>query len=157
LKKPSAFGGERVNALGVRVRLCSVSDRATALREVARVLRPGGELRICEHVISNRPTMARIQRALDATIYPLGLSGGCHCARDTHAAILEAGFTIDCEERIAFKPSLITPPIPDIPGAAGIVDRRRRRHLREGRSASAGSIPVAKSSWWRTRCGHRRE
>ena len=97
--------------------LCSVSDQAVALREIARVLRPGGELRFYEHVVSNRPAMARVQRALDATIYP-PLAGGCHRARDTRAAILNAGFQIDREERIAFKPSPITPSIPHILGAA---------------------------------------
>ena len=97
--------------------LCSVSDQAVALRELARVLRPGGELRFYEHVVSNRPMMARIQRALDATIYP-PLAGGCHCARDTHTAILDAGFKMDHEERIAFKPSPITPSIPHILGTA---------------------------------------
>ena len=97
--------------------LCSVSDQSVALREIARALRPGGGLRFYEHVISNRPAMARVQRALDATIYP-PLAGGCHCARDTRAAILDGGFQIDHEERIAFKPSPITPSIPHILGTA---------------------------------------
>jgi len=97
--------------------LCSVSDQAVALREIARALRPGGELRFYEHVISNHPTMARVQRALDATIYP-PLAGGCHCARDTRAAIRGSGFRIDHDERIAFKPSPITPSIPHILGTA---------------------------------------
>ena len=60
---------------------------------------------------------ARIQRALDATIYPF-LAGGCHCARDTGAAIARAGFEIEREERIAFKPSRLAPAIPHILGAA---------------------------------------
>ena len=97
--------------------LCSVRDQTVALREIARALRPGGELRFYEHVVSNRPAAARVQRALDATIYP-ALAGGCHCARDTRTAILDAGFMIDHEERIAFKPSAITPSIPHILGVA---------------------------------------
>ena len=97
--------------------LCSVADQRQALSEIARVLRPGGELRFYEHVISNRPGMARVQRALDATFYPL-VSGGCHCARDTGAAIAEAGFEIQRQERIAFKPSPVVPAIPHILGAA---------------------------------------
>jgi ubiquinone/menaquinone biosynthesis C-methylase UbiE len=105
------------DAAVVSLVLCSVSDQSVALREIARALRPGGELRFYEHVVSNCPATARVQRALDATIYP-PLAGGCHCARDTRAAIVAAGFKIEREERIAFKPGPITPSIPHILGAA---------------------------------------
>jgi len=103
--------------------LCSVADQSAALAEIVRVLRPGGELHFYEHVVSNRPTTARLQRALDATIYPL-LAGGCHCARDTGAAIRQAGFEIEREERISFKPSAVIPAIPHILGTAHIAQSR---------------------------------
>ncbi len=97
--------------------LCSVRDQLAALAEISRVLRPGGELRFYEHVVSDRPGWACLQRVLDATIYP-PLAGGCHCARDTRTAILNSGFAIAHEQRIAFKPSPIAPAIPHILGAA---------------------------------------
>jgi ubiquinone/menaquinone biosynthesis C-methylase UbiE len=97
--------------------LCSVDDQQAALREILRVLRPDGQLRYYEHVISRSPRMARVQRALDATVYP-SLTGGCHCARDTGAAITEAGFRVERDERIEFKPSRLVPPIPHILGDA---------------------------------------
>jgi ubiquinone/menaquinone biosynthesis C-methylase UbiE len=108
---------DEFDAAVVSLVLCSVADQAAALDEIVRVLRPGGELRFYEHVVSNRPETARVQRALDATIYP-PLAGGCHCARDTGAAIRRAGFEIEREERIAFKPSPLVPAIPHILGAA---------------------------------------
>ena len=80
--------------------LCSVIDQGTALAELGRVLRPGGTLRFFEHVRSDSAGMRRVQRALDATIWPL-VAGGCHTGRDTGAAIAAAGFTItelDCFE-----------------------------------------------------------
>ncbi|HYM54439.1 MAG TPA: class I SAM-dependent methyltransferase [Solirubrobacteraceae bacterium] len=97
--------------------LCSVPDQHLALREIHRVLRSGGELRFYEHVIAHASRMARLQRALDATVYPF-LAGGCHCARDTAAAIGQAGFEIERQERISFKPSPLVPAIPHILGAA---------------------------------------
>ena len=112
---PAADG--ELDAAVASLVLCSVSDQQVALREIARVLRSGGELRFYEHVVSNRPPTARLQRALDATFYP-HLAGGCHCARDTGAAIRDAGFEVEHEERIAFKPSRLLPSIPHILGIA---------------------------------------
>ena len=97
--------------------LCSVPEQSVALGEIHRVLRDQGELRFYEHVIARKPSTARIQRALDATIYPF-LTGGCHCARDTAAAIARAGFEIEHQEQIAFKPSPLAPTIPHILGTA---------------------------------------
>lgn len=73
--------------------LCSVPDQQVVLAELRRVLKPGGELRFFEHVRSSNPRKARLQSALDATIWPR-VGGGCHCSRDTLAAVREAGFSV---------------------------------------------------------------
>src|ERR1700737_1992313 len=69
--------------------LCSVSDPAAALGELMRVIKPGGELRFLEHVVAHNRIGAGINRGFDATIWPW-VAGGCHCARDTGAAIRKA-------------------------------------------------------------------
>jgi ubiquinone/menaquinone biosynthesis C-methylase UbiE len=87
--------------------LCSVPDQATALAELRRVIRPGGELRFYEHVISDRPGLARVQRLAERSGFWPFVGGGCHPARDTAAAITEAGFQIESCRSFNFRPALV--------------------------------------------------
>ena len=82
--------------------LCSVGDLDAALRELFRVIRPGGELRFYEHVRSERPGFARFQRGFDV-IWTRVNGWGCHAARDTPAAISRAGFVVESMRRFTFR------------------------------------------------------
>ena len=71
--------------------LCGVDDQAKALREMRRVLRPGGKLLFLEHVRSDDPKLARFQ---DRITWLNRTLMGCDCNRSTLAGIEGAGFSI---------------------------------------------------------------
>jgi ubiquinone/menaquinone biosynthesis C-methylase UbiE len=98
--------------------LCSVPDQRHALAEIRRVLRPGGQLRFYEHVIPRSQPKRLLLQALDRSgIWP-AISGGCHPARDTTEAIMQAGFEIEEIERFGFAAQRFEPQIPHILGRA---------------------------------------
>jgi SAM-dependent methyltransferase len=102
--EPLPFGPGSFDAAVASLVLCSVPDPGRALAELHRVLVPGGELRFLEHVRSDRPRKARIQERLDGSRLWPRVAGGCHCARDTVAAIEAAGFGVERVRRLDVGP-----------------------------------------------------
>lgn len=74
--------------------LCSVDDPARALAEVRRTLRPGGALRLLEHVRHRG-----VRGVLQDLVQPAwtALAGGCRPNRDTVASVQVAGFVVERE------------------------------------------------------------
>lgn len=89
--------------------LCEASSPATALAEIARVLRPGGHYLFLEHVRSSDPAQARMQdRWAPAWRF---MAGGCNCNRDTLATIESSPLTVEKAEigRFPKAPKIVKP------------------------------------------------
>ncbi|HVD04176.1 MAG TPA: class I SAM-dependent methyltransferase [Candidatus Dormibacteraeota bacterium] len=98
--------------------LCSVDDPGSALGELHRVIKVGGELRFYEHIRGGR-----LGGALQDTVDPAWslLAGGCHLNRDTQAEMVNAGFVITQLRRVPTRLIGVR-----LPGPAVIVGRARR-------------------------------
>ncbi len=97
--------------------LCTIPNVTGALREIKRVLKPGGQYVFLEHGLSPEPNIARWQNRLN----PIQkcFAGGCHLNRRIDDLIRESGLIIKTLENFYF-------PCPKIAGYmyAGVAVRK---------------------------------
>ncbi len=86
------FAGDTFDSVASTFTLCSIGDVRQALREIRRVLKPGGRFHFAEHGLSDDPQVQTWQRRL--TPLQKIVLGGCHLDRDIQALIEGAGFTL---------------------------------------------------------------
>ena len=73
--------------------LCTIPDAVAALREISRVLKPGGTLHFVEHGRSPDDGVRTWQNRINPVQKKLG--GGCHLNRDIAELLDRAGFDIE--------------------------------------------------------------
>jgi SAM-dependent methyltransferase len=89
--------------------LCTVDDPHRAISEIARVLRPGGELLFLEHVRSDSPRLARWQDRLHRPWH--AFAAGCNANRPTVDMLRESPLRVKEVEHDRWKwmPALVHP------------------------------------------------
>ncbi|HEY3343053.1 MAG TPA: class I SAM-dependent methyltransferase [Anaerolineae bacterium] len=90
--------------------LCSVADQQAALREVLRVLKPGGRFIFIEHVAAPQGSRQRARQNLITPLWQF-VADGCHPNRETWAALQAAGFAQVDFERFMLRLPIVGPHI----------------------------------------------
>lgn len=87
--------------------LCTIPDPVAALKEMRRILKPGGEILFCEHGQAPDPKVSKWQRRIDPIWSKL--AGGCHSGRNIPALIEQAGLkTLDLNQMYIPGPKVLS-------------------------------------------------
>jgi ubiquinone/menaquinone biosynthesis C-methylase UbiE len=85
--------------------LCTIPDWLTAVRQMRRVLKPGGKLIFCEHGAAPDENVRKWQERLNPIWKKIG--GGCNLNRDIPELIRQGGFNIrDLDSDYVDSPSI---------------------------------------------------
>lgn len=96
------FDGASFDTVVCTFGLCAIPDIDAALDEMTRVLRPGGQLILVDHVASSSRLARGVQRALEVVTIPIG---GEHFLRRPLLKVRERAYTVEQAER--FKIGLV--------------------------------------------------
>ena len=88
-----ALPDDSADTVVITYALCTIPDPVSALREAARLLRPGGAILFTEHGLAPDMKTARWQRRIDPVWSRI--AGGCHSGRDIPALFARAGLRLD--------------------------------------------------------------
>ena len=91
------FPDSSFDTVALTLMLCTAPEPAAVLREVSRVLKPGGRFLFLEHVRSEDPKLARWQDRLHGPWCFFG--DGCHCNRDTPGELERSALQVEQLER----------------------------------------------------------
>ena len=99
------FPDDRFDHAVAALVFCSVADPERGLRELLRVTKPGGSVRLLEHVRAAPGRTRRAQSALSPLWSRLG--DGCRLDRDTVATARRAGVVVDEAAAVGGLPRLL--------------------------------------------------
>ncbi|MCH8543515.1 MAG: class I SAM-dependent methyltransferase [Alcanivorax sp.] len=102
------YADQRFDTVVACLVFCTIPDRDAAAREIARVLKPDGQLLVLEHVESERTGTRLIQHSLNPMWRHLAC--GCQLTRDTGSLLQRYGFDVSGLKRRRH---------PKLPGFAG--------------------------------------
>jgi len=87
------FGDGSFDTVVCTYTLCSVGDQAQVLKEMRRILKPGGRLLFLEHGRAPDVGVVTWQRRIEPVWKRL--AGNCHLTREVAGAVRDQGFTME--------------------------------------------------------------